>query len=195
MKVMDKLLPIAGRDHIRGGKQAPVSLLEYGDYECPYCGKAYYIIDKLIGEVGDMFSFAFRNFPLVDAHPNAMQAALAAEAASLQGKFWEMYAMLFENQSLLGDDYILAYAEEVGLDLKKFLKDMGSDEAISRVEEDLISGAHSGANSTPSFFINGQRYNGPYDYGILKQVIEAIAADSPYREVKYDYGLSHSVKK
>ena len=175
-----------------GKPQAPVRILEYGDYECPFCGKAYYVIEQLLQEKGDSFCFGFRQFPLVDVHPHALSAAMDAEAAGRQRKFWEMHAALFENQSLLDEEYVLGYAREIGLDMESFLKDIESEEIEARIQEDIDSGVENGVGSTPAFFINGQLYDGPYDYGILSRIIDAFAADKPYKSVKYDYGLSHS---
>lgn len=189
---MDEVLPVPGRDHVKGNEKSPVTILEYGDYECPFCGKAYYVIDRLLKENPDMFRYSFRNFPLTDVHPHALTSALAAEAAALQDKFWEMHSLLYENQSLLNDEHILAYAEEAGLDTEKFLQDIESKEVAERVREDLASGVKNGVNSTPTFFINGMYYSGPYDYGILSQIIKSITADEPYNKVTYDYNLSHS---
>jgi protein-disulfide isomerase len=175
-----------------GNLKARVHIIEYGDFECPFCGKAYYIIDRLLKEDSSLFSYTFRNFPLTDIHPHALSAAMSAEAADLQGKFWQMHATLFENQSLLGEDYILAYAKEAGLDMDRFLKDIESPEIERRVQEDIDSGIEAGINSTPSFFINGRPYSGPYDYGILSLVIDQLAAGNDYKRVKYDHKLSHS---
>jgi protein-disulfide isomerase len=179
---------------MKGFAKAPVLLLLYGDYECPFCGKAYYVIQKLLKEKPNLICYGFRNFPLIDVHPHALSAAMAAEAAGLQKKFWEMHAVLFENQSLLGEDYILAYAGEAGLDMERFLKDVESPAVEKRVQEDIESGIKAGVNSTPAFFINGEPYDGPYDYGILSQVIDTVATSKPYKRVEYDHGLSHSKK-
>jgi protein-disulfide isomerase len=189
---MDNVMPLFARDHIKGNKKAPVNILEYGDYECPFCGKAYYVIDRLLKEDAAILSYSFRNFPLINIHPNALPAALAAEAAALQDKFWQMYTVLYENQSLLDGEYILAYAQKIGLDVKKFIRDMDADEVVSRVEEDLLSGEENGVNSTPTFFLNGELYTGPYDYGILSAVIDHIAQGTKYKKIKDNYKLNRS---
>ncbi|MDB5161268.1 MAG: disulfide bond formation protein DsbA [Candidatus Saccharibacteria bacterium] len=185
-------MPLAGRDHIRGNKKAPVMLLEYGDYECPFCGKAYYVMRRLLKERGDQLAYSFRNFPLADIHPHALAAALAAEAAGLQKKFWEMHDMLFENQSLLDDEFILTYAEQIGLNMEKFAEDLDSEDVGLRIQEDIDSGIRNEVDSTPTFFINGEAYSGPYDYGILSLIIDQTAAGTKYKAKEYDHGLSHS---
>jgi protein-disulfide isomerase len=187
-------IPTVKRDHMKGRTKAPVLLLLYGDYECPFCGKAYYVIQKLLQEKPNLICYSFRNFPLIDVHPHALSAAMAAEAAGLQKKFWEMHAALFENQSLLDEDYILAYANEADLDMARFLKDIESPAVEKRIQEDIDSGVEAGVNGTPAFFINGEPYDGPYDYGILSQVIDTVATNKPYKSVEYDHGLSHSKK-
>jgi protein-disulfide isomerase len=137
--------------------------VEYGDYQCPHCGRAYPIIKGIQAKLGDKLKFVFRNFPLADAHPNAMHAAIAAEAAGAQGKFWEMHDILFENQIHLGDSHLLHYAGRIGVDAGRWKTDFEKPEFTQRVEEDFESGIRSGVNGTPSFFINGQKYNGDWE--------------------------------
>jgi protein-disulfide isomerase len=190
---MAKLVPPVGKkDHIKGDLSAPVVLTKFGDYECPFCGKAYYVIERLLSTKGDEFAFVFRQFPLTDIHPHALTAAMAAEAAGLQKKFWKMHSLLFENQSLLDDEYILAYAEEAGLDINRFLQDISSDRVTQKVAADMRSGVESGVDSTPTFFINGNLYEGPYDYGVLSNIIDAVASRAPYKKVRDNYELSRS---
>src|SRR5438093_387846 len=135
------VLPVAKRDHIQGHIGAPLALVEYGDYECPYCGEAYPIVKAVRERLGESLCFAFRNFPLVNSHPHAQHAAEAAEAASLQGKFWEMHDLLFENQGALTDDDLTRYAKTLGLDGPRILREVLSGAYRSRVQKDLQSGA------------------------------------------------------
>ena len=172
-------LPVSERDHIQGPLDAPVTLVEYGDYECPYCGQAYYVLQALEQQMGDLLCFVFRNFPLTSVHPHAERAAEAAEAAGAQGKFWEMYDMLYENQQALDDTDLLQYAAALGLDLDRFNRDMAEHRYAARIREDFMSGVRSGVNGTPTFFINGTRYNGAYDLESLAEaLIEAAGVET-----------------
>jgi protein-disulfide isomerase len=163
-------LPPSQRDHWRGDPSAPVNLLQYGDFECPFCGQAYYVVKRLEVELGDEMSFVFRNFPL-SKHPHALPAALAAEAAGQQDGFWEMHDLLFENQTALEPQNILSYAEYLELDLPRFVADWRSDRVLNRVQEDQLSGIRSGVSGTPTFFINGRRHDGPHDYETLLGIL------------------------
>ena len=154
--------PVAERDHIAGPDDAPVTLVEYGDYECPYCGMAYPIVKNLQRRLGDQLRFVFRNFPLRESHPHAEHAAEAAESAEAQGKFWEMHDIIFEHQQALEDQDLLAYAEAIGIDPTRIGEDLTNGTYVKRVREDFRSGVRSGVNGTPTFFINGERYNGPW---------------------------------
>jgi protein-disulfide isomerase len=165
-------MPISQRDHILGGENASVTLLEYGDYECPYCGEAYSVVNRIIREMGNDLRFVFRNFPLTESHPHALHAAMAAESAALQGKFWDMHHILYEHQERLDDEDLLSYAEQLGLDALQFTRDFGSRPIEQRVREDFMSGVRSGVNGTPTFFINGTRHDGPFDYDYLRAAIE-----------------------
>jgi protein-disulfide isomerase len=164
--------PLTERDHVQGPRNAPVTLVEYADYECPYCGEADAIIKEIQERMGDQLCFAFRNFPLTGVHPHAEHAAEAAEAAGGQNRFWEMHDLLFENQDALGDEALLEYAAEAGLDISHWLHDMEAGTYLARVQEDLKSGTRSGVDGTPSFFINGLRHDGGYD---LDSLLEALA--------------------
>jgi protein-disulfide isomerase len=155
------------RDHIQGPADAPVTLVEYGDYECPYCGGAYPIIKEVQARMGDRLRFVFRNFPITTSHPHAEQAAEAAEAAGAQGRFWEMHDLLFENQKRLRDEDLRAYAERIGLDLERFDKELSEHVHAPRVREDFMSGVRSGVNGTPTFFINDVRHDDGYDVDTL----------------------------
>lgn len=154
-------LPIAGRDHIQGPIEAPITLLEYGDHECPYCGAAYPVIKAVQKQLGDRLCFAFRNFPRGNSHPHAQHAAEAAEAGGAQGRFWEMHDLLFEHQELLEDEDMAQYATVLGLDARRLITEVLAEEHLARVREDFRSGARAGVNGTPTLFINGIRYPGP----------------------------------
>ena len=159
------IIPPSERDHVQGSLDAPVILLEYGDYECPHCGRAHPILKQVIRALGDQLGFVFRNFPLSQIHPHAEKAAEAAEAADTFGgleKFWEMHDVLFENQEALGDEDLMVLAHEIGLDEKKVARALVTGEFAPRVREDFIGGVRSGVNGTPTFFINGERYDGDW---------------------------------
>jgi protein-disulfide isomerase len=165
------------RDHVIGPPDAP-ALVEYGDFECPYCGDAYPSIQDLLRRHGARFRFAFRHFPL-DKHPHARQAALAAEAAAAQGRFWEMHDRLFEARRRLEPGDIRRYAQEVGLDLERFERDLQAPETAARVDADVDSGVRSGVTGTPTFFIQGERYDGFYDAETLADVLSEPAPPHP----------------
>ena len=167
--------PVGANDHVQGPAKAPVTLVEYGDYECPYCGEAYPVVKALQKRLGDQMRFVFRNFPLAEAHPHAEHAAEAAEAAGAQGKFWEMHDLLYENQDALEDEDLVRYARALHLDVPRFVKEMESGAYLERVREDFRSGVRSGVNGTPSFFINGARHDGPFDLASLLAAIEEAA--------------------
>jgi protein-disulfide isomerase len=169
--------PVSDRDHLRGPADALVTLLEYGDYECPYCGRAYYVIHELMKLAGDDFRFAFRNFPLVEVHPHAEHAAEAAEAAGAQGKFWRMHDTLFEHQNALEDADLIRYATALRLEVKRFRQELAEHVYAGRVLEDFNSGVQSGVTGTPTFFINGLRYEGPHDVESLLAAIEYVAQE------------------
>jgi len=169
-------LPIPGRDHIQGPEDAPLKLVEYGDYECPYCGQAYPMVKAVQERLGDRLCFAFRNFPLATMHPHAEHAAEAAEAAGEQGRFWEMHDLIYENQDSLQDEDLAGYAAELGLDVKKLTGEVLSGAHSKRVREDFRSGAHNGVNGTPTFFVNGVRYDGGLDAG---ELLAALTTSEP----------------
>ena len=153
-------LPEANRDHIQGPIDAPFFLLEYGDYECPHCGEAYPIVRAVQKRLGNRLCFAFRNFPLTNIHRYAAHAAEAAEAAGAQGRFWEMHDLLFENQDALADKNLAEYASAAGIDARRVINEILTGVHIERVREDFRCGARAGVNGTPTFFINGARYDG-----------------------------------
>lgn len=165
-------IPIGSEDHSQGSPTASITLLEYGDYECPYCGQAYPQVKRVQEALGDNLRFIFRNFPLSQVHPHAIAAALAAEAAGKQGKFWEMHDMLFENQKSLQEDNLMAFANALELDFAEFTKDLQSDELEQRVRGDFMGGVRSGVSGTPTFFINGKRYTGSYESHALIAALE-----------------------
>ncbi len=160
-------------DHVQGPVTAPVTLVEYGDYECPYCGAAYPTVKEIQRRLGDRLRFVFRNFPITTAHPHAEHAAEAAEAAGVQGRFWEMHDHLFEHQRALMDRKLIEYAAAIGLNLEQFRRDMVEHVHSDRVRADFMSGVQSGVNGTPTFFINGRRHDGPHDLQSLLAAIEA----------------------
>ena len=160
-------LSIAERDHIQGPIDAPSALIEYGDYECSFCGEVYPIIKAIQDRLGDNLCFAFRNFPLANMHPHAEHAAEVAEAAAVQGKFWEMHDMLYENQGALDDEHLAEYATALGLDARGLIAEVQAGSHTARVREDFKSGVRGGVNGTPSFFINGVRYDGAHDLDAL----------------------------
>jgi len=178
MAVSRLVLPVSERDHLRGPAAAPVTLVEYGDYECPYCGQAYYAVKELERLLGENLRFVFRNFPLTTVHPHAELAAEAAEAAAAQGRFWEMHNQLFENQQALEGEDLAGYADLIGLDLPRFIRELTEHRYAGRVREDFLSGVRSGVNGTPTFFINGVRHNGSFDLDSLLAAIEGAAGES-----------------
>jgi protein-disulfide isomerase len=160
------------RDHIQGPAAAAVTLVEYGDYECPYCGAAYPIIKQVQARMGERLRFVFRNFPITTSHPHAEQAAEAAEAAATQGRFWPMHDVLFENQKHLDDWDLRAYAEQLGLDVERFDQELAGHVHAARVREDFMSGVRSGVNGTPTFYINGARHDDSYELDTLLAALE-----------------------
>jgi protein-disulfide isomerase len=169
-------LPVAeDRDHIQGPADAAVTLVEYGDYECPYCGAAYPIVKQVQARMGERLRFVFRNFPITTSHPHAEQAAEAAEAAATQGRFWPMHDLLYENQRNLGDRDLRAYAEQLALDVELFETELAGHVHAERVHQDFMSGVRSGVNGTPTFYINGARHDDSYD---LETLLAALARGS-----------------
>jgi protein-disulfide isomerase len=156
-------LPDPERDHTSGSNDGLIRLLEYGDYECPFCGEAQPIVKEIQQRLGDDLLFAFRNFPLKQIHPHAEHAAEAAEAAGAQGNFWGMHDLLFENQGALEDEDLAQYAAELGLDETRMIREVASSVYAPRIREDFKSGVRAGVNGTPTFFINGERYDGTLD--------------------------------
>lgn len=160
------------RDHIEGPANAALTLVEYGDYQCPYCGAAYPEVKKVQKELGSELRFVFRNFPLTNMHEHAMNAAETAEAASAQGKFWPMHDLLYEHQASLGDPSVaLGYAKRLGLDSQRFEREIAQHMYQKRIKDDFMGGVRSGVNGTPTFYINGIRHDGD---AVAKALIEAL---------------------
>lgn len=173
---MSKLrIPVNNNDHILGNPKAAITLLEYGDYQCPSCGIAYPIIKRLMKQFYGELRFVFRNFPLQEVHQFAMMAALAAEAAALQSHFWEMHDIIYENQDDLDYNSLLHYAEVLNLDLQRFTNDLQKPDLLMKIEKDFEGGVRSGVNATPTFFINENRVNNYFDsYESLEYSIKNI---------------------
>jgi protein-disulfide isomerase len=157
-------IPVGPDDHSIGALDAKLTVVEYGDYQCPYCGQAYPIVEQLRRDFADSMRFVFRNLPLADVHPHAEAAAEVAEAVGLQGKFWEIHDALYENQHDLSAPALLRYVEEVGADVNSATKDIADGGPRRRVEADFEGAVRSGANGTPTFFVNGVRYDGSWLY-------------------------------
>ena len=173
LEVIPKLtLPVGERDHVKRSLNAPVMLVEYGDYECPHCQEVYPILHELKERMGNRLAYIFRHFPISRQHEHAQLAAEAAEAAAAQGKFWEMHHRLFTHQNELGFDDLLRHASAIGLDVELFRRDLEEHTYAERVREDFMSGVRSGVNGTPTFYINGIRYDGAWDFESLLEAIE-----------------------
>jgi protein-disulfide isomerase len=169
-------VPVSERDHSQGPATAAVTLVQYGDYECPYTRQSTTIVRAIQQQLGDKLRFVFRNFPLTEIHPHALHAALAAEAAAAQGKFWQMHDYIFHHQHTLEDSDLEQFAEAVGLDMPQFARDMAERPYLSRIEEDLKSGIRSGVRGTPTFFINGVLYPGSWEQEALLAALEETGA-------------------
>jgi len=166
-------IPVGPRDHVKGPENAPLTLVEYGDFQCPYCREAYPIVKQIQERLGARLRFGFRNFPLTRIHQFAQHAAEAAEAAAAQGAFWQMHDRLFERQFALEDENLLEYARDLGLDADRLGGELAAGTYRNRVRDDFMSGVKSGVNGTPTFFINGVRHEGSYDVGTLLGALEA----------------------
>lgn len=168
-------VPVTRSDHLEGGEKASVTLVEYGDYECPYCGQAYKLLKAIQREMDHRLLFVFRNFPLTGSHPFAETAAEAAESAGVQGKFWEMHDFLYENQDRLGQDLIVEAASTLSLDVERLINDIRVRRYKDRVRQDFMGGVHSGVNGTPCFFINDARFEGNWASGELAVTLKRLA--------------------
>jgi protein-disulfide isomerase len=171
-------LPVSSRDHTRGPDDAAVTLVEYGDFQCPYCRQAFPIVETLLERVGDQVRFVFRHFPLTEIHPFAEHAAEIAEVAGKAGKFWRMHATLYEHQPRLDDDSLLGYAQGLGLEGDAVARDLAQGTYAEHVQADFMGGVRSGVNGTPTFFINGVRHDAAWD---LDGLLEAVEAAAPAR--------------
>jgi len=169
--------PVNGKDHIQGPASAPLVLVEYGDYQCPSCGESYLILKSVQQQLGNKLRFIFRNFPL-EEHPDAFGAAMAAEAAALQHKFWEMHDLLYSNQLYLGSEDLFSYAQEIGLDMEQFEEDLQSEALAAKIRADFDGGERSGVTGTPNFYINGEKYDGDWEddglIGYLQSLLQSV---------------------
>ena len=170
--VMGRLAVRVGPDdHVRGNADAPVTLVEYGDYECPYCRRAHPTVSSLLAEFEADLRVVYRHFPLTTLHPHALDAARAAEAAGLQGAFWDMHDRLFETAHTLTWPELFQHAQALDLDPQRFAADFRSDAVLARIRADVRGGVRSGVNGTPTFFVNGVRYDGPAELEAMEDVI------------------------
>lgn len=169
------LPPVSGSDHFEGPGDAPVTLIEYGDYECPYCGEAYPTLKAVQQAMGARLRFVFRNFPLTEMHPHALHAAQMAEAAAEAGAFWAGHDMLYEHQDALDDASLLAYGARLGIE-RHALQAAFQGRHDDKIQQDFVGGIRGGVNGTPCLFINGVRYDGPRDAQSLIEVLERAAA-------------------
>lgn len=168
-------IPVGPDDHAQGPADAAVTLVEYGDYQCSFCGQAYPLIKDVQARLGDRVRFVFRNFPLSSMHPEAELGAEAAEAAGAQGTFWEMHDALYEHQDQLGPDLVMELAQQLGLDVKRFESELIARKYRDRVQADFMGGVRSGVNGTPTFFINSERFDGNWTgTGLLDAVTAAL---------------------
>ena len=170
--------PVSERDHSQGPATAAVTLVQYGDYECPYTRQSTTIVRAIQQQLGDQLRFVFRNFPLTEIHPHALHAALAAEAAAAQGKFWQMHDYIFHHQHTLEDSDLEQFAEAVGLDMQPFARALADQRALARIEEDVEGGERSGVQGTPTFFINGVLYHGSWEHDALLTALQAASRGS-----------------
>lgn len=173
-------VPVTQRDHSLGPTNAPITLVEYGDYECPHCARAHPIVNAVRDHFAGQLRFVFRHFPLAQIHPNAQVAAESAEFAGAHGKFWEMHDGIYENQEQLGLPLLFALAAALGLPESDLREALETSAYESRVRADFLGGLRSGVNGTPTFFINGERHDGPYEFVGLVAAIEArLHAEAP----------------
>ena len=161
------------RDHVRGSREPTVVLVEYGDYECPFCASAHGVVNDLQTHLGAKLLFVFRHFPLTRQYPHALACAEAAEAAGAQGKFWQMHETLYANRHRLDDASLILHAESVGLDIDVFHDDLATHRHMPKVRDDFTSGVRSGVNGTPTFFVNGIRHEGLWQFPSLLAAVQA----------------------
>jgi protein-disulfide isomerase len=174
----DLAVPVSERDHSQGPATAAVTLVQYGDYECPYTRQSTTVVRAIQQQLGDQLRFVFRNFPLIEIHPHALNAALAAEAAASQGKFWQMHDYIFHHQHTLEDSDLTRFAEEVGLDMQQYARALAEQRSLARIEEDMEGGERSGVQGTPTFFINGVMYRSSWKQEALLAALQAASRGS-----------------
>jgi len=167
---------LSPEDHVRGARESGLALIEYGDYQCPFCGQAELELQRVRAELEAQVAFVFRNFPITQAHPHALQAAEAAESAGAQSRFWEMHDLLYANQHRLDEDSLYGFAKALRLDLDQFAQDLDGHRFVAKIRREFMEGVRSGVNGTPSFFINGVRYQGDYS---AEGLIDALKAAMP----------------
>ena len=172
------VVPVSERDHHQGPASAAVTLVQYGDYECPYTRQSTTVVRAIQQQLGEQLRFVFRNFPLTEIHPHALHAALAAEAAAAQGKFWEIHDYIFHHQHTLEDADLEQFAEAVGLDLQQYARALADQRALARIEQDVEGGERSGVQGTPTFFINGVLYRGSWEQDALLAALQAASRTS-----------------
>jgi protein-disulfide isomerase len=177
--MMSLAIPVNEKDHVLGPPDAPVTLVEYGDFQCPYCRAAHFVLKNVLADMGDDMRFVFRHMPLTQVHPMAEPAAEAAEAAGAQGQFWPYHDGLYENQDALSPALLVALAKRLGLDMQRFVDDLQAHRYRDKVKQDFMSAVRSGAAGTPTFFINGERYEGAYDEESLLEALRIAATAGP----------------
>ncbi|GHT62735.1 hypothetical protein FACS189451_07810 [Bacteroidia bacterium] len=173
---MKNEINLNANDHIQGNVNAKIRMIEYGDFQCPYCKKAYWILKELDPEIKENLCLVFRNYPLVELHPEALHAAVAAETTALSGKFWEMHSMIFEHQHHLDDASLVSYAQQIGMDIAEFEKNFGNEATVEKVRSDVESGDQYGVEGTPTFFINGKRFEGNWMSDEFPQYLKKVIA-------------------
>lgn len=171
--------PVGSSDHIQGPPHAPITLVEFGDYDCSFCGQAYHVVKALQEALDERLRFVFRHFPLATIHPHALVAAEAAEAAGAQGRFWDMHDLLYQNQDALDAVELVRHARRLGLDAARFASELRLGTHSGRIRADLRSGAISGVNGTPTFFINGMRHDGSWEFDSLWSAIAGSVGADP----------------
>ncbi|MGY2047989.1 DsbA family protein [Methylobacterium sp. JK268] len=169
-------VPVSAADHIRGGAHGQVVLVEYGDYECPYCRLAHVHVLQLCEHFGNDLTYVFRHFPLTEIHPNAEPAAEAAEFAGAQGQFWGMHDAIYAHQDQLSLPFLVHAARALGLSEHRLEIALGAGTYVPKVKNDFLGGVRSGVNGTPTFFIDGHRYEGPFDYQHLAAAIRSMGS-------------------
>ena len=175
MRQQSLAVPVSERDHSQGPASAAITLVQYGDYECPYTRQSTWVVQAIQQQLGNQVCFVYRNFPLTEIHPHALQAALAAEAAAVEGKFWEMHDYIFHHQHTLADGDLAQFAQVVGLDMQRYTQDTAEQRGLPRIEEDVAGGERSGVQGTPTFFINGVMYRGSWEHDALLAALQAAS--------------------